>query len=803
MARVTLFWDDGSGFDPSRSLSQAAACDGDLLQLHFDLPASDDGPHGLQLAFDGLAGPIEVIEARLCDDAGAAIWQLDPVDEDCRRALETAAAEAAGGAVAPLIDGGRVIFTSAGPEAWWQLPLTSGPAPSLRPGGRLEIAWRPFTDDGFWHAQARRLGQARRGLVELSVMENQWAAAQQDVAELARIRKSPTWRLAGWLSKIARFSRNPGLVALRVRQYGGPKVVARMVAKRLGLRRLIQRPPRPPAATPVAGIATPPSDWQMARYPDYIARRDLELLAQDAGAGANPPVISMCVPVYDPEPESFREMVDSIIGQTYPHWQLCLADDCSPDLAVRPLLEALAARDERIKVVFRPVNGHIAEATNSAIELADGPYIGFIDQDDRLHPAALAQVARALAKQPDAALVYTDEDKLVAGQRTFPYFKPDWSPTLFQAQDFINHLTVLRADLIAEVGGLCPAYNGCQDYDLLFRCLEKIGPEQIVHIPEILYHWRVTEGSIAGDPSAKRYAFEAARRCLAEHLERSGQPGEVTEAFHFSLHRVIAPRPRDITVSLCLFSAAPDQLDLAPWRAWAEARADLTLEVLLVPTGAAAATRDDATILPGVPDWGEGARYGAAISALRGDIAILLDASLSVPSPEALDEWIAQAWRLDVGAVGPRVLDPDGRVVHAGAVVSPDGLRLAYFGHDQNDHGRFQHLQLPHEVGAVAPYALAVRGALLGDVPEMASATGTALALQIAARRRGQPSLWTPHVTISCPAEPLRSLFGDGLPGRDRDRLRQDLTDPTYNPKLRLDRLFDVAVPSQGDTPHG
>ena len=189
--------------------------------------------------------------------------------------------------------------------------------------------------------------------------------------------------------------------------------------------------------------------------------------------------------------------------------------------------------------------------------------------------------------------------------------------------------------------------------------------------------------------------------------------------------------------------------------------------------------------------------------ALAGELAIVRSGDLTAPDPEAIDEWIARAGRPEVGAVGPRVLDPDGRLVHAGAVVAPDGLRLAYFGHDKSDHGRFQHLQLPHEVGAVAPYALAIKRDLLAEIPEMTSATGTALALQFAARKQGQPTLWTPHVTLTCPAEPLRCLFGVGLAGRDRDRLRDELNDPTYNPKLRLDRLFDVVVPSAGGSGNG
>ncbi|MEM7225596.1 MAG: glycosyltransferase [Pseudomonadota bacterium] len=800
LARITVLWDDGSGFDAARALSHNFTPGAEVQSAVFTLPG---GARAVRLELSGPVGTTEILDLQLSTADGALLWLLDPADEDCRRALLEAAATAGPDQIAPILDEGRVVFATASTAATWDVPLSAGPQPSLRDGALVELAWRVLDDPALWHAQARRLGQARGGLIEASAMAGQLARAQLDSAELKRIHQSRSWRILGLVNKVLRFARNPALILTRVRQYGGWKMVARLAAKKLGLRRLITRPPSPPAAAPVAGVTTPPSDWQMARYGDYMARRDPELMAMTAEGCADQPLISICVPVYNPEPEGFRELIDSVIAQTYPNWELCLADDCSPDPAVRPLLEALATQEPRIKLVFRPENGHIAEATNSAIALAKGAYIGFTDQDDRLHPACLAQVVRALNESPEAALIYTDEDKLVAGQRTFPYFKPDWSPTLFQAQDFINHLTLIKADLVAEVGGLRKAYNGCQDFDLLFRCIERIRPEQILHIPEVLYHWRVTEGSIAGDPNAKRYAFDNARGALAEHLERSGQPGQATEAFHFSLHRVITPRPRDISVSICLFSPTPDQLDLAPWRAWAEARPDLSLEVLLVPTGQQAASRNDVAVLPGQADWSEGTRFRAALDALRGDLAIVLDASLGAPTGEALDEWIAQAWRPEIGAAGPRVLDPDGRVVHAGAIVAPDGLRLPYFGHDKSDHGRFQHLQLPHEVAAVAPYALAIKRSLLHETPEMTSATGCALTLQIAARKAGKYNLWTPHVTLTCPAEPLRTLFGRGLPGRDRDRLRGDLVDPTYSPKLRLDRLFDVAVDGGEGGRHG
>lgn len=236
-------------------------------------------------------------------------------------------------------------------------------------------------------------------------------------------------------------------------------------------------------------------------------------------------------------------MVASVRAQIYPDWELCLADDCSPDPQARVLLDEAAAADPRIKVVFREENGHIAAATNSAIDVATGDFIGFLDQDDMLHPACLALVVRHLNTHPATRIVYTDEDKLENGRRGSPYFKPNWSYTLFQAQNFLNHFTAVDADLVRAVGGLRSEFNGAQDFDFLYRCLERIHPSEIGHVPAVLYHWRANEGSIASSPDAKQYVFDAGRQGLRAHLERQGVPARVEEAFHFSLHRVHYPLP--------------------------------------------------------------------------------------------------------------------------------------------------------------------------------------------------------------------------------------------------------------------
>jgi hypothetical protein len=453
------------------------------------------------------------------------------------------------------------------------------------------------------------------------------------------------------------------------------------------------------------------------------------------------------------------------------------------------MMEDAAASDDRIRIVFREQNGHIAAATNSAIALATGDFIGFLDQDDMLHPACLALVARHLDAHPDTRIVYTDEDKLENGRRGAPYFKPNWSYTLFQAQNFLNHFTAVDAGVVRAVGGLRPEFNGAQDFDFLYRCLEHVAPDQIGHVPAVLYHWRAGEGSIASSPQAKRYVFDAGRRGLRAHLERKGVAAEVGEAFHFSLHRVRYARPETVSVSVCLVGGT---VDPAPVRAWAAARPGVSVEIL-----AAARSPLEVDGIRQLP--ADGHLYRQLARSARGDVVMVLSGLLEPAAPESLDELLVQALRPEIGAVGGAVLDDDDRMRHAGLVLdAARGVLLPYWGTPNDQHGSFGRLMLPHEVGAVAPFCLAARRDLMRDAPVtdgVASALGAALAFQHRLRADGHAILWTPHAVfrVSAAEEPLTALFGDGLPDAERARLGPALTDPIYHAALSRDMLYELS----------
>ncbi len=284
-------------------------------------------------------------------------------------------------------------------------------------------------------------------------------------------------------------------------------------------------------------------EW-VRRY-DTLTEEDRACFRAEAARLTSPPRISILLPVFNPELPWLRAAIDSVKAQTYAHWQLCLADDASTHAGVREFLREMAASDPRIRLVLRERNGHISACSNSALALAEGDWCGFLDQDDLLAEHALSMVAREIAASPAAGLIYSDEDFLEAsGARTNPFFKPDWNPELFLGQNYLNHFSVYRTDLLRAVGGLREGFEGSQDYDLALRCATRLRAEQIRHLPRILYHWRMVPGSLAAARDAKPYAKDAARKALADFVATRGWPAVVEPCpENVESHRVRFARP--------------------------------------------------------------------------------------------------------------------------------------------------------------------------------------------------------------------------------------------------------------------
>ena len=416
--------------------------------------------------------------------------------------------------------------------------------------------------------------------------------------------------------------------------------------------------------------------WQECNRFNAAARDDLLVRLS---ALKETPLLSVVMPVYNPPLEHFAAAVESVRAQVYANWELCIADDASTAPGVHDYLQKLAADDARMRVCLRSENGNISLATNSAAELAQGEFIVLLDQDDLLTSDALGEIALAIAANPSADIVYSDDDKIGEGDRRFaPQFKPDWSPELLLAYMYFSHVFAMRRELYARVGGMRVGFEGSQDYDFALRASEQA--RAIAHVPQVLYHWRVLPGSTASSGAAKPASFEAGRRAVQDALIRRGVPGEAQQpewarkaavgifgiAFPDDGPRVCIIIPTRNGVDI--LKRCIDSLRLTTYRNY---------EVLIVDND----SDDPATLayLQDLPHRVEriGNPHGRfnyayinnrAAERAQGDLLLFLNNDTEVVEPRWLSQMVGYAGFADVGAVGARLLYPDKRIQHAGIV---------------------------------------------------------------------------------------------------------------------------------------
>lgn len=230
------------------------------------------------------------------------------------------------------------------------------------------------------------------------------------------------------------------------------------------------------------------------------------------------PLISVIVPTYNPDHEFLRTMIESVKNQHYHNWELVLVDDDSPDEFVRKIIKEYAIGDKRIKYRFLTRNHHIAGATNSGIAIAKGEFIALLDHDDVIYPNALYEIAKAINMNPDVKFIYTDEDKVIGKRRAQPFFKPSWNLGLLHCVNYITHLSVVKKETLDKIGGEDGEYNGAQDWELFLRIGRSVSRSEIVHIPRILYGWRMHPLSTSVNMDVKPYVINAQIKAVKEDL---------------------------------------------------------------------------------------------------------------------------------------------------------------------------------------------------------------------------------------------------------------------------------------------
>jgi len=523
---------------------------------------------------------------------------------------------------------------------------------------------------------------------------------------------------------------------------------------------------------------------------------------------ADAPRFSVITPVYDTPADVFWAMVGSVLGQSFGDWELCLVDDRSPAPHVAALLDEAEAIDPRIRVARRAENGGIVAASNDAVAMARGEFLAMLDHDDELHPDALRLVDAALREEPEADYAYTDEDKIDrAGRHSGPFFKPDWSPERMRTQMYSCHLSVFRRSLAEAAGGFDPEFEGSQDWDMVLKVTERA--RAVVHVPRVLYHWRMLEGSTAGaDESAKPWAFEAGTRAVQAHLERIGMPARVThdpdDRGVYHLDPVLTEEP---LVSIVIPTAGtvrevryePVVLISHCLRSIVETSTYENYElVVVVDEPAEPALLEELREIGGERlrlvsydkpfSYSDKVNVGAA--AARGEHLLLLNDDIEVATPNWIERMVMYSGLEGVGAVGGKLLLQDGRLQHVGVRFENGLPGHHYWGFRGDFRGYANIVRTAQNCLAVTAACLMTRrdlferlGGLSDDFPVNYNDVDYCLRL----REAGKRTVYDPDLRMFHFESSSRSSAVDEWEKRlFRERwLRFTDPDPYSNPQLR------------------
>jgi glycosyltransferase involved in cell wall biosynthesis len=658
---------------------------------------------------------------------------------------------------------------------------------------------------------------------------------RQHQEEIAAMLRSRSWRVTAPL-------RHAGIIARQMRLHKVRSLLARnasgaeqrlrfartayySIPLPIAIKRRLRNPVRRFLSAPVLDQY---EEW-IRRF-DTLTDEDREGIAQHIAGFSRKPVLSILLPTFNTAPEFLRAAIESVRHQIYPYWELCIADDASTSADVRPVLEHYAVLDDRIRILFRATNGHISEATNSALDLATGDFVVLLDHDDELAETALYFVALEINRYPKVKLIYSDEDKINGqGKRLDPYFKPDFSYDLFLGQNMISHLGVYDTALMRDVGGFRKGFEGAQDWDLALRFVEHIEPSEIRHIPRILYHWRVIPGSTAMDSDQKPYAYMAQRKALEDHMRRQGIAVQFEDhprlptAFHrarwplletLPLVSILIPTHNAQELLAQCISSIQEQTTYRPYEIIVidnRSNDAKTLEYL---------DRISQQLGIQVLRYPQPFNYAAinnfAAAHALGEILVLLNNDTEVIGPDWLTELVSHALRPEVGAVGAKLFYPDGSVQHGGVILGLGGFAAhSHRGFPGNHPGQSGRLWLAQNYSAVTGACLVVRRELYlaaGGLDEKnfpIAYNDVDFCLRLL--ERGYVNVFTPYAELYHYESKTRGsdTHGEGRLRftREKRALQQRHksvieNDPFYNPNLTLaTEDFSLGYPSRVNKP--
>ncbi|MDG0921336.1 glycosyltransferase family 2 protein [Enterococcus faecalis] len=553
-----------------------------------------------------------------------------------------------------------------------------------------------------------------------------------------------------------------------------------------------------------------------ASYPNWLARNevlDIEAMTQEIATFHYQPKISIAMPVYNVEEKWLRLCIDSILNQVYTNWELCMADDASTDPNVKNILTEYQQLDERIRVVFREQNGHISEATNSALAIATGEFVALLDNDDELAINAFYEVVKVLNENPELDLIYSDEDKIdMDGNRSDPAFKPDWSPDLLLGTNYISHLGVYRRSILEEIGGFRKGYEGSQDYDLVLRFTEKTTKERITHIPKVLYYWRMLPTSTAVDQGSKGYAFEAGLRAVQDALVRRGINGHATHGAANGLYDVYYDIESEKLVSIIIPTKNGYKDVQRCVSSIIEKTTYQNYEIIMADNGSTDPKMHELYAefeqqLPGrffvesidIP-FNFSTINNRAAKKAHGEYLLFLNNDTEVITENWLTLMVSFAQQERIGCVGAKLLYPNNTVQHAGVILGLGGVAgHGHYGYPHGDLGYFGRLAINVNYSAVTAACLLMKKAdfdAVGGFEEAFTVAFNDVDLCLEVQALGRDNVWL-HEAELYHFESQTRGYDDK--GKKKKRFEQEKVmmeekwgplienDPFYNPNLTRD----------------
>lgn len=465
-------------------------------------------------------------------------------------------------------------------------------------------------------------------------------------------------------------------------------------------------------------------------YEDFLKKygvKEEELARQRQETFENGPCFSIAVPLYQTKEKYLREMIESVQAQTYTNWELCLADGSGREHSLQSVVGEYIAKDKRIKYCLLEKNEGIAGNTNEALKMATGDFIVLTDHDDLLSPEALYQCAKAVQREPQTDVIYSDEDKVdMSGKEFFePHFKSDYNIDLLCTMNYICHLFVVRKDVMERAGLFESCYDGAQDHDFILRCTEKA--EHIVHIPKVLYHWRCHAQSTSENPESKLYAFENGCKAVKAHYDRIGIPAEVEQGPFYGMYRTHYLWKEQPLVSI-LIPNKDHVTDLKKCMDSIEEKSTYrNFEFIIVENNSTEEEtfayykeiekRDNVRVLYYKEDFNYSRINNFGAKEANGEYVLLLNNDTEMIEPDSIKEMLDVCMRPDVGIVGAKLIFEDNTIQHAGVIIGFGGVAgHAFIGQDRDDNGYFSRIISVQDLSAVTAACLMVRRSVFDEV---------------------------------------------------------------------------------------